>query len=66
MKNINKREKIIADRDKLEERERQGAGADRLNSRGRDTFKRIARGRKDTGKQQKNFYRRSTKNWLLR
>ena len=41
MKNINKREKIIADRDKLEERERQGVGADRLNSRGRDTFKRL-------------------------
>ena len=41
MKNINKREKIIADRDNLEERERQGAGADRLNSRGRDTFKRL-------------------------
>ena len=41
MKNINKREKIIADRDELEDRERRGSGADRLNSRGRDAFKRL-------------------------
>ena len=41
MKNINKREKIIGDRDDLERREETGAGADRLNSRGRDAFKRL-------------------------
>ena len=39
--NSNKREKIIADRDELEDRERRGSGADRLNSRGRDAFKRL-------------------------
>jgi Ase1/PRC1/MAP65 family protein len=41
MKNINKREKIINDRNELEDRERRGSGAGRLNSRGRDAFKRL-------------------------
>ena len=41
IRSINKREKIIADRDDLELREKNGSGADRLNSRGRDAFKRL-------------------------